>query len=65
MVLMDGTTVEFECYMYVREIGREKPCNSYTFRVAGVDVVLKRYVTPQLETVDVKVWVNRTLGAMA
>ena len=51
--LIEGTAVEFEGYMYVREIWREKPRNSYTFRVVGVDALLKRYFTPQLQTVDV------------
>ncbi len=53
MELMYWTTVELERNMLVLEVGREKPRNSYTFRVAGVDVLLKRYVTPQHETVDV------------
>ena len=28
-------------------------CNRYTFRVAGVDVLLKSYVMPQHETINV------------
>ena len=49
---MDWTALEFEGYVYYTEIGSDKVCNSYMFRVAGVDLLLKSYVTPQHETVD-------------
>jgi BMFP domain-containing protein YqiC len=45
--------VECELDSDVREVGRENRCNSRPFRVDGVDVLLKCYVTRQLETVDV------------
>ena len=51
MVHGEGATIELEFDFDGGEVGREKLPNIHSFRVDGVYVLVKRYVTRQPETV--------------
>ena len=53
MVFVEGATIELEFDCDGGEVGREKLPNIHSFRVDGLDVMVKRYVKRQHETVDV------------
>jgi hypothetical protein len=50
---MAGAATVSEVKCDVGEVGREKLLNIDPFRVDGVDVLLKRYVTRHFETIDI------------
>jgi hypothetical protein len=53
MLRVIGETTVLEGKGDVREVGRENPVNEQPSRADSVDILLKRYVPRQLETVEI------------